>query len=451
MSITRLVVSDLHLADGHPIFDGFEQEQQRAWESFLQATSPGGPLGQTDEVELIINGDCFDFLAVPPYRTQGISSAALALEKLEAILAAHGPFFETLRTFLQRPQRRVTFITGNHDLDLCFEEVRTRLKDVLGAESASETPAVAFWPTLRYRPESDVVIEHGNRYDFWNHRTEGLWDAQGRLLTPRPERILLSPGAWYHQEVGLLIHGRYPYLSHLEPSMSYPQQIALLSLLDPTLVREAVERIVTYLAEPRRPLEALDSTEEPGPARLFEAAMLDFAAFQSDARARKTDWTPVVGWDEQQAARATIEEFLRLREILERMALPEAVARILTLPPAHAEDTVMTGLRSLLEQEHGLRSALAGHTHSLRLQRFPGDRGVYLNTGTWTRRFARPASAEVTPALIEWLRQPDWHHVPLRNVTQYSFALLLAEDHAGPASIRLCAWEPEREDLHVLA
>src|SRR5712691_8921608 len=99
MTTIKLVISDLHLADGHAVLDGFGEYQQSALEGLLNATSTHGPLSQAGDVELIINGDCFDFLTVPPYDSGGKTDPTLALEKLEKIISAHHPFFEALRVF----------------------------------------------------------------------------------------------------------------------------------------------------------------------------------------------------------------------------------------------------------------------------------------------------------------------------------------------------------------
>src|SRR5712691_11906597 len=158
MSSIKLIISDLHLADGHPMLDGFGDFQQAAFEGLTSTARAGGPLGQAGDVELIINGDCFDFLATPPYDTAGISDVSTALEKAKKIIAAHGPFFETLRRFIDTTGRHVTFLTGNHDIDLRFEEVRAQMAKAIGGEQRQ----MYFCPTRFYRPLPDVHIEHGN-------------------------------------------------------------------------------------------------------------------------------------------------------------------------------------------------------------------------------------------------------------------------------------------------
>src|SRR5712692_8726420 len=122
MSSIKLIISDLHLADGDAMLDSFGEVQQAALEGLLAATRIGRPWGRADDIELIINGDCFDFLATAPYDTGGVSDVATAMEKLKKMMAAHGAFFETLRQFIGARGRHVTFITGNHDMELQFEE-----------------------------------------------------------------------------------------------------------------------------------------------------------------------------------------------------------------------------------------------------------------------------------------------------------------------------------------
>jgi hypothetical protein len=87
-----------------------------------------------------------------------------------------------------------------------------------------------------------------------------------------------------------------------------------------------------------------------------------------------------------------------------------------------------------------VRYAIAGHTHMWRINALDDGRQTYLNTGTWTKRVALPTPDEMTPALVEWLRQPDWQHIPLRDMTQYTFGMIIT-DEDGTSDVRLCAWE----------
>ncbi|HEV2661462.1 MAG TPA: hypothetical protein VGU68_12720 [Ktedonobacteraceae bacterium] len=428
MSTTKIVVSDLHLADGSPILDCFADSQQMAFEGLLATFG-----GEQGPVELIINGDCFDFLVTRPYAFDGTVDQSTALVKIEKIIAAHSPFFTALRSFIEHPGCTVTFTTGNHDLELCFARVRTRVcAAITGQES---DPRVYFCPTRFYRPLPDVYIEHGNHYDFWNHAIAGLWDEQGQPLTREPERITLSMGSRYYQHSAYLISERYPYFDHFEPSMNTARQIALLSLLAPALLEETAQLTMQLLSYPRTALANLLPEEARLPVRLFEEAMVDFVAFQEDMVAQKRDWTAdSADSAERQISPNELQEFMQLRADLS-LPLAEAVASLCTPAVYQMGEAVAQGMHTVLQRDPHLRYAIAGHTHMLYHDTLGSQK--YLNTASWTRRYAQPAA--MTPELLAWLRAPDWDAIPLRDVTRLVFVLLTADEH-GPAHTSLCAW-----------
>jgi hypothetical protein len=103
-------------------------------------------------------------------------------------------------------------------------------------------------------------------------------------------------------------------------------------------------------------------------------------------------------------------------------------------------EDVARGMHNVLVNDPTLRYAIAGHTHMLRHDHMNGGTQVYLNTASWTSRFALPTLDEITLELMEWLRQPDWNAVPLQDVTQLVFALIEAEEDM-PSRADLCVWE----------
>ena len=94
----------------------------------------------------------------------------------------------------------------------------------------------------------------------------------------------------------------------------------------------------------------------------------------------------------------------------------------------------------VLKNDSTLRYAIAGHTHMIRIDPVHEGAQTYLNTASWTSRFALPAPGEITPELVEWLRHPDWNAIPLHDVTQLTFAIVNATP-GGPSSASLCIWE----------
>jgi len=447
MSSIKVIVSDLHLADGNLIFDSFTEASQSAFEGLLAAAGAAGPLGRADDVELIINGDGFDFLATPPYDTGETIDIATALEKMQLIAAAHQSFFEALHAFLSLPGRRVTIIAGNHDIELRFAEIRAFITRAIGVESGDAR--LSFCPTRFYRPLPDIYIEHGNQYDFWNRTLPGLWDEQGQPLDLHPQSIALCPGSRYFQHSALALSLNYPYFDHMEPSINILRQMALLCLLNPALVRETVRHAIELMPEPRQALAHLSPEEEDIPSRLFQEAMSDFLAFQQNME-QHFGKPELVSPDDNQARMNTITEFMMLLETL-KLPLIEAVTAVCTPATYQMGEGVARDMHRLLSEQPALRYAIAGHTHMVRIDLVNNGAQSYLNTGSWTIRVAPPAPGDVTPALVEWLRKPDWAAIPLRDVTQRIFALVNANDNE-PASASLCVWDGGRNgSYHVLA
>jgi hypothetical protein len=113
-------------------------------------------------VTVVFDGDTFDLLktpladgSFPVHITEDV-----AVEKLDRILAAHRPFFAELARFLDHPDapRRLSFVVGNHDMELFFPGVQARIREALGHRAGVEFPGV------RHR-QGLVHVEHGMQHD----------------------------------------------------------------------------------------------------------------------------------------------------------------------------------------------------------------------------------------------------------------------------------------------
>jgi len=116
-------------------------------------------------VDLILNGDTFDFLKCPYQKngklfyTRHVTSK-VSLSKLDLIHKAHPLVFESLKSFVQSSKNHLYFTFGNHDLDLVFPEVQQKIKDLLNSHAN-----VHF--CLKYH-QHNVYVEHGMQYDALN-------------------------------------------------------------------------------------------------------------------------------------------------------------------------------------------------------------------------------------------------------------------------------------------
>jgi hypothetical protein len=114
-----------------------------------------------------------------------------------------------------------------------------------------------------------------------------------------------------------------------------------------------------------------------------------------------------------------------------------------------AESTAK-GMQNRAQIDHSVRYAIAGHTHMHRINSFNNGSQYYLNTGTWTTRYALPDHDEITPELMAWLTKPDWNAIPFREITQPVFALIRTEEGL-PSTVNLCVWQGGKSgNYHIL-
>lgn len=175
------IISDLHLggrpdAPGEPgaIMPGFQI--CRAYHElvrFIDWVRASGKRTESEELELVINGDIVDFLAEDDF-TESLRGAQIwtvkdedAVAKLNRISerardADGRGVFDALKDFLVAGHS-LTLLLGNHDVELSLPAVRRRLTTMLGGASRLQFVFDGEAYTV-----GRVLIEHGNRYDRWN-------------------------------------------------------------------------------------------------------------------------------------------------------------------------------------------------------------------------------------------------------------------------------------------
>ncbi|MEK6939716.1 MAG: metallophosphoesterase, partial [Nanoarchaeota archaeon] len=164
-------------------------------------------------VDLVLNGDTFDFLKCP-YIVNNVASyprhinAEISLAKLRLIYHAHTPVFEALKRFAQEKKNRIFFIIGNHDADLVHPEVQEQIKVLL---ESSDNVVFSF-----YYNQEGIHAEHGHQYDFLNKVNE-----EHLFLEYKGQNILNIP--WV--SLGLiskfmLLKERYPMLERITPRLA---------------------------------------------------------------------------------------------------------------------------------------------------------------------------------------------------------------------------------------
>jgi UDP-2,3-diacylglucosamine pyrophosphatase LpxH len=119
------------------------------------------------DVELFINGDFFDFLNVPyAGEFEEAVTEEMSFYKTEAIIRGHPKVMEALRKFASLPNKRITYMIGNHDADLFFPRVRERIIrewDPQGRYPSDKVTIIADRDHVHY--EEGVEIHHGNQFE----------------------------------------------------------------------------------------------------------------------------------------------------------------------------------------------------------------------------------------------------------------------------------------------
>lgn len=205
-------------------------------------------------VDLVLNGDIFDFLKCPvrlfpeAHYPRHVTPED-SLDKLDLIYKAHLSVFEALKDFAAVKDKTIYFIIGNHDPDIVYPQVQHEIERLLGNKERVK------FPGLKYVYDS-VYIEHGHQYDFLfqvnfenlflNHKgrsilnlpyiTMGLISTFMRLKEEHPflERIFPRPALMsHHHMVARKVRWHtinyflksllyYPFRFYSDPTYTFP-------------------------------------------------------------------------------------------------------------------------------------------------------------------------------------------------------------------------------------
>ncbi len=216
-----IVLGDVEMGAGN-LTDDFISDQALA-ELILELAERPHP------VDLVFNGDTFDFLKCPFLEKGGKLvyprhiTREISLGKLELIYQAHTKVFLALKRFLGRQDKRCFFIVGNHDFDLVSKAVKEKLKKILG-----HSLQVHFLG--RKYESSGVYAEHGQQHDFLNRL-----NLRRLFLRYRGETILNIPFV----SLGLIsqmmkVKEEHPFLERIYPRtllfQIHPQTVKKLTL-----------------------------------------------------------------------------------------------------------------------------------------------------------------------------------------------------------------------------
>ncbi len=179
------IISDLHLTDPepprhktksrHPLWKKFKTKDFFIDESLVQFIEHIQDQANGHKVELILNGDIFDFDSVmslpinPIYKVNWLETRRglfpkqeKSLFKIKTVLEEHQKFVAALRQFILN-DHKVVIIPGNHDVELHFPNVQKEIRNILDLPEDKQSNFV--FTGWFYISNQDTLIEHGHQQD----------------------------------------------------------------------------------------------------------------------------------------------------------------------------------------------------------------------------------------------------------------------------------------------
>ena len=381
----KVVISDLHLSAGREsegnLLEDFASDL--AFTAFLGEISAESERDGS-EVELIINGDAFEMLQVPHvdefdprvfYEPEDYHSSSEedSVRKMGIIIDGHRPFFDALGQFVRTgpPRRYVTFVKGNHDINLHWTSVQDEIRQAMGATGGRES--LLTFEERRIRREG-IYVEHGNQYAEIVDRVEDMEEPHDH---DRPGQLAIPPGSWFVMDVFNQVERERYWIDGVKPitalvwyALAYDFRFAARSIA--TLVRA----LPGILREGFLPFE------------VTEGGVMD------------QDWEDE-GRVEELARRYETDESFRAEfnaELASMLSPAPEMPSFEATPTPSVSDPVEMGNQvrervnsSLYEmavkraREERVKLVTFGHTHDAGSEPLP-DGGVYINSGTWTWR-----------------------------------------------------------------
>lgn len=207
---TALVLSDLHLGTGHRrgrlnIYDDFKEDERLAQ---LLAKYAGG-----EGTHLVLNGDIFDLLKVPVLgKFPDAVSERLACIKLYKCLKGHPRVVEALAAFLANEHNRLTYLPGNHDMELWFPAAQALFtRFVTGQEQHPRVRVVTEQPFFEL---DGVQFHHGNQFEAL-HAFD--WGKMTLTRAGRNPVLNLPWGSLFLLHVVYPLIRERPYLDKVHP------------------------------------------------------------------------------------------------------------------------------------------------------------------------------------------------------------------------------------------
>ncbi len=181
-----VILSDIHLCEverSDGLWMRYRQEAYSPDRAIAQMLSELRERVKGEQLTLVLDGDVFDLDAPRVVKNESVfhdlpRTAEHAVPMIRAILDDHPIFVDALARVLA-DGHEVVMISGNHDVQLTLPEVRDAVAQHLiartlalprGEQPGLDRAAIEARVVFRawfHRTVDDIVIEHGNQYDYY--------------------------------------------------------------------------------------------------------------------------------------------------------------------------------------------------------------------------------------------------------------------------------------------
>ncbi len=408
----KFILSDLHLgagqADQGPNYlEDFVNDEQ--FVQFLQQILHESERDQR-EIELIINGDFFEFLQVPAtdrYNPETIypgeayldSSEEASVKRLNIILEGHPRLFDALSDFMHVgvPQRRITVIKGNHDVNLYWPRAKNRLREALGA-SGTRSSLLLFAEEFVSREK--IYVAHGHQY---TEKMNSFHDHLDPRLPNDPTKLYYPPGS----------HFVVNFFNEIERERWYVDKVKPLTVLIWIALRWDFDFAAKMLVSFIRHTPALVVRNfTPGNGAILPA---DSLLNQLEEEGERQRLARLYGADAEFRTRfhRQILQYLADAHVADKSLNLSAQIEVDSDPVVMAQATQkqqQLGLRHTAERisnQEGAKIILFGHTHQPLYEQLETG-SIHVNTGCWLgRRNLSNASPKTWQALLQGAQNID--------------------------------------------
>jgi metallophosphoesterase superfamily enzyme len=450
-----VVISDLHMGAG-PLED-FDPEVERALVEFCDEVA-----ADHRPTEFIINGDFLDFVQAEPWQSPEFESEtrdgvalcfteAQSLQKLENIFHAHQATFDALaRLVASNSVRRLTIMPGNHDVDIFWPRVRTRLHARLSPAGEIASNKIYFHLEQQYQPPGfeTLWIEHGHQYDACNSfEVDGTayWSTKCppiMLDKNNVERLIECVGTRFMLKFMNGMDERYPFIDNVKPFSKFVKMFLVSEFapdFGPLKALASYWGLLRFMAGrlAKQPGDLLGADEPPSKlGQELKHRIKDLAA--DDARnlgtrlnqeGFHTDGLPILSYIEIDDDRTELLlDFLsRHPDVLDEVETDEAgmlsagEKGFMTLGGgfiANETEALEDAARNIVATQQA-SAVVMGHTHEAVEANAKLN---YVNTGCWTRYFReRPG---VRPRSWNLLKKTAYENFPY----ELAYAEILSDD-----------------------